>query len=291
MVLSKYPFNIVSYLAKMQVIINMIRRFIYVCVSVFLCLKGFSQAGTLILEGNYQGKNIYVQNPNAASGVGFCVTEVLVNGNITTDELNMNAFEIDLKAQKLIIGQKLEIKIKHKEDCKPKILNAEVLKPKSTFEIVSIKTEKDGLLKWSAKLESGKLTYVVEQFRWNKWVKVGEVEGDGATSVNDYSFKVTPHSGKNLIRVRQTDYTGKPRLSKPVDFISDVANIVFSPIKASKTINFSFSDKPIETMYEIYDQFGNIVKRGFGSTVDISNLLKGGYFLNYDNKMGEFIKK
>lgn len=267
------------------------RLFIYLFFSAILYLRGFSQVGTLILEGNYQGKNVYVQNPNASSGVGFCVTEVFVNGNITTDELNQNAFEIDLKAQKLTIGQKIEIKIKYKEDCKPKVLNPEVLKPKSTFEIITIKIEKDGLLRWSSKLESGKLSFAVEQFRWNKWVKVGEVEGNGTPTINNYSFKVTPHSGKNQIRVRQTDYTGQPRLSKPVDFISDAANVVFSPIKASKTINFTFLDKPVETMYEIYDQYGNIVKRGFGSTVDVSSLLKGGYFLNYDNKMGEFIKK
>jgi hypothetical protein len=44
-------------------------------------------------------------------------------------------------------------------------------------------------------------------------------------------------------------------------------------------------------MYEIYDQYGNVVKRGFGSSIDASNLSKGGYFLNYDNKMGEFFKK
>lgn len=280
-----------SFLTKAEVFINLRRLFIYLFFSAILYLRGFSQVGTLILEGNYQGKNVYVQNPNASNGVGFCVTEVFVNGNITTDELNQNAFEIDLKAQKLTIGQKLEIKIKYKEDCKPKVLNPEVLKPKSTFEIVTIKIEKDGLLRWSSKLESGKLSFAVEQFRWNKWVKVGEVEGNGTPSINNYSFKVTPHSGKNQIRVRQTDYTGQPRLSKPVDFISDAANVVFSPIKASKTINFTFLDKPVETMYEIYDQYGNIVKRGFGSTVDVSSLLKGGYFLNYDNKMGEFIKK
>lgn len=50
-------------------------------------------------------------------------------------------------------------------------------------------------------------------------------------------------------------------------------------------------DKAVETMYEIYDQYGNIVKKGFGNKVDVSNLPKGGYFLNYDNKMGEFVKK
>lgn len=262
-----------------------------ILLSAILNIKGFSQGGVIILEGNYQGKNLYIQNPFGSGGVGFCITEILVNGNITTDEINSSAFEIDFKPHKLTIGEKVEIKIKHKVDCKPKVLNPEVLKPKSTFEVVSMTIDKDGTVKWSTRSETGKLTFAVEQFRWNKWVKVGEVEGVGTPSNNNYSFKITPHSGKNQIRVRQTDYTGQPRLSKPVDFTSDVPDITFAPVKVSKDINFVASDKPVETMYEIYDQYGNVVKRGFGSTIDASNLTKGGYFLNYDNKMGEFIKK
>ncbi len=62
-------------------------------------------------------------------------------------------------------------------------------------------------------------------------------------------------------------------------------------MKAKTEILFMANDKPVETMYEIYDQYGNIVKKGYGSKIDVSNLPKGGYFLNYDNKMGEFIKK
>src|SRR6218665_2295181 len=111
-----------------------------------LTCNGFSQGGIVILEGNYQGKNLYVQNPFGSGGVGFCVTEVLVNDNITTDETNSSAFEIDFKSHKLAIGDKVEVKIKHKEDCKPKVLNPEVLKPKSTFEVVNMTMDKDGTL-------------------------------------------------------------------------------------------------------------------------------------------------
>jgi hypothetical protein len=265
--------------------------FPYVLFFVLTAFKAFPQGGVIILEGNYQGKNLYIQNPYGSGGVGFCVTEILVNGNITTDEINSSAFEVDFKPHKLNIGDKVEIKIKHKEDCKPKVLNPEVLKPKSTFEVVSMTAEKDGTIKWTTKSETGKLSFAVEQFRWNKWVKVGEVDGIGTPTSNSYTFKVAPHSGKNQVRVRQTDYSGQPRLSKPVDFASDVPEITFAPVKASKDINFVSSDKPIETMYEIYDQYGNIVKKGFGSKIDVSNLPKGGYFLNFDNKMGEFVKK
>jgi hypothetical protein len=271
------------------------KRLILYPFCLFLSIGAASaQGGVVVLEGNYQGKPLYVQNPFGPGGVGFCVTEVKVNGNITTDETNSSAFEIDLKSQKLNPGEKVEVRIFHKDGCKPKVLNPEVLKPKSTFEVVSMSADKDGTFKWSTRSETGKLAFVVEQFRWNKWVKVGEVEGKGTPSNNEYSFKVSPHSGKNQLRIRQTDYSGQPRLSKPVDFMGEVPEIDFAPLKASKEINFFVkgkSDKPIETMYEIYDQYGNIVKKGFGSKVDVSNLPRGAYYLNFDNRMGEFSKR
>ena len=244
-----------------------------------------------MLEGNYQGKNLFVQNPFGSSGVGFCVMEVLVNDQVTTDEINSSAFEIDFKNFQLKLGDKIEVKIRHKDDCKPKVLNPEVLNPKSTFEIVGMSVEKDLTFKWSTKGEAGKLPYSIEQFRWNKWVKVGEVEGVGTAELNNYSFKVAPHSGKNQYRVKQVDYTGQPKFSKTLDYMSSSPLITFSPAKVSKEISFFDGSTPAETMFEIYDQFGNIVKRGFASTIDASTLTKGVYYLNYDNKMGEFIKK
>ena len=100
-----------------------------ICLIALVLSLGFlnltaQSGGVIILEGNYQGKNLYIQNPFGSNGVGFCVSEVKVNGNITTDEINSSAFEIDMKPHKLNIGDKVEIKIFHKEDCKPKVLNA-----------------------------------------------------------------------------------------------------------------------------------------------------------------------
>ena len=98
--------------------------------------------------------------------------------------------------------------------------------------------DKEGTVKWTTKSETGKLTFAIEQFRWNKWVKVGEVDGVGTPTSNEYSFKIVAHSGKNQIRVRQTDYSGQPRLSKPVDFMSGISDITFAPAKVSKEISF-----------------------------------------------------
>src|SRR2546430_1080066 len=105
--------------------------------SCFLC-SAFMSSNVLLLEGRYQNKNLYIQNALGASGVGFCAYEVKVNGQVTTDETQSTAFEIDLSSFKLEMGEKVTIEIIHKEDCKPKVLNPEVLKPKPTFEVDNI---------------------------------------------------------------------------------------------------------------------------------------------------------
>ena len=111
------------------------KKILFSIFCVFVSTASFS-TGVIVLEGIYQGKNLYIQNPFGSSGVGFCVQEVRVNGNVTTDEIASSAFEIDLRNFQFKLGDKVEIKIIHKDDCKPKVLNPEVLNPKSTFEVV-----------------------------------------------------------------------------------------------------------------------------------------------------------
>ena len=261
-------------------------RKITLVTTVVFALSTSTIAGEIVLDGNYQGKNLYVQNPFANSGVGFCAFEVTVNGEVTTDEINSSAFEIDFDNFQLPIGAPVIVKIKHKDNCKPKVLNPEVLKPRSTFKTVSIKVEAGNMLKWTTQEEMSKLPYTIEQYRWNKWVKVGEIEGKGSMSINEYLYKITPHSGTNKLRVKQVDFSKEHRYSNEVQFKADVPEVTFTLDKTISKLDFSQ-----ETMYEIYNEFGNVVKKGVGSEVDISNLEKGVYYFNYDNKTDQFKRK
>lgn len=243
-------------------------------------------AGEIVLDGNYQGKNLYVQNPFTSSGVGFCAFEVTVNGEVTTDEINSSAFEIDFGNFQMPVGTHVMVKIKHKDNCKPKVLNPEVLKPRSTFKAVSISIENGSMLKWVTQEEVSKLPYIIEQYRWKKWIKIGEVEGKGAMGNNEYEYKITPHSGTNKFRVKQVDFSKTPRYSGEAQMQSDVPEVTFSIDKTTTKMTFSR-----ETMYEIYNEFGNVVKKGVGSEVDIANLPKGEYYFFYDDKDGQFSKK
>jgi len=240
---------------------------------------GVANAGVIVLEGNYMGKNIFVKNPFGGAGVGFCVFEVTINGKLSPDEVNQSAFEIDFANQGLKIGDKVFVNIKHKDDCAPEVLNPEVLKPKSTFNSSKSSVNDDGVFGWTVDNENGKLDYIVEQFRWNKWVKVGEVSGNGTPGIHSYDFKITPHSGENKFRTKQVDYTGKPRYSKTAKYMSSSPVISLDGDKFRGSISFEGG----ATLYEIYDKYGTIVKRGFGQTVDISSLGKGTHYVSFDN--------
>ena len=63
-----------------------------------------------------------------------------------------------------------------------------------------------------------------------------------------------------------------------------------TPAKVKNEIKFQANGGPIETRYEIYDAYGNIVKKGVGSSVNCSNLLRGVYYINFDNVNEKFIK-
>jgi hypothetical protein len=245
-----------------------------------------AMAESLVLNGVYQGKDLYVKNPFSKDGVGFCVFEVIVNGELTRDEINSSAFAIDFNVMGIKQGTTLEIIINHKDGCNPLVLNPEAIKPHSTFRINEIKVEKN-VLTWTTSNESGALPFIVEQFRWNKWVKAGEVMGEGSPEETTYQFELTPYSGENKVRLRQTDYTAKPKYSDQVIYKSALSSVSFEPKKVADEITFSAA-----TRYEIFDRFGNLVKTGFGKSLNVSNLNKGeDYYINYDNSFGETFRK
>lgn len=245
-----------------------------------------SHAGSIVLEGRYQQRNLFVINSVSPDGVGFCTYEVTVNGLVSSDEINSQAYEIDLSIYSFKLGDPLTIVIKHKDGCTPKVLNPGALEPAPTFECIKIECSQSGLLTWETTGEMGKLTFIVQQFKWNKWVNVGEVLGNGTQVKNTYKFQVQLTSSKNKFRVAQKSYEGDLRKSPTCEVISTVTPVTFRYDRKTKYVTFS-----AETSYEMYNIYGQIVKRGYGISVDCTALNKGEYYLSYDSRTDKFLKK
>jgi hypothetical protein len=242
-------------------------------------------AEVVIISGIYQGKDLYVKNPMTADGSGYCVFEVLVNGQVTADQLNSASFAVDLAIWKLNNGDPLEIVLRCKENCEVKILNPEVIYPTSTFEITSLVVSPTGGMEWTTEKETSSLVFVIEHFRWNKWIKVGEVKGQGKTESCRYNFPINLHSGLNTIRIYQIDYKGQ-HSSEEYKIESTSPEVKIKSTKISGSIDFSNI-----TDYEVVSEFGTLVTSGRGPSIDASKYPKGKYYVNYDNKVGAIVEK
>ncbi len=272
---------------------NLIALIIYFSSLPFITMVPFGASsidaereGIIILEGKYQNKNIYVSNAFGSPGYGYCTYEIRVNGDLITDGINSSAFEIDLNNFILEPGDDVIIEIRHKRGCTPKVINPGGLTPQPTFVTQEITIKEDGFLEWITTNEYGSLPYVIQQYKWSKWVDIGEVQGKGTPVTNNYAFYVEFVSGVNKFRVIQRDGKGKIKKTTSVETTSVMPKLTYVYNKKANQIIFSG-----KTKYELYDKFGEIIIRGFGAVVDVSELEKDSYWLSYDNLTEGFVKK
>ncbi|CAG5086632.1 hypothetical protein [Parvicella tangerina] len=99
------------------------KKLIFILLVASFC--GYGQNDSLqklVLEGHYQGVNIYIQNPFSSSGNSFCVKKVTMNDSTINVTLNASAFEIKLSELNLETGDSVRIEILHQTDCLPKAI-------------------------------------------------------------------------------------------------------------------------------------------------------------------------
>ena len=148
-------------------------------------------------------------------------------------------------------------------------------------QLMSVTCTPEGTVRWTAQYDSGAPSYMVEQFRWGKWIEVGEVPAKKRSGLNDYSFPVKFHFGENVYRIHQ--HYGC--YSRPVKVESDVPEVGFIG-DLRKDLVFD-----AETDYEVYDSGSNLLLTGRSTKIELGTLNPGVYYLNYDNKTTEFIKR
>jgi hypothetical protein len=232
------------------------------------------------IDGIFHSKNIYVQNPFGPNGVGFCVTKVFINGiEDTLDETGSSAFEIIPSRFSILDGDSLWITIYHHEDCQPKILNPEVIFIHSDI-FKSIYIDSAYILHFTTASTFGsEHSYYVQQFRWDKWVVIGNKIPALSSGTREYSMDIKPYlvNGENEFRVRLPIPCGYFE-SKSASCLADAPVIIYDSQAKCNTISFSK-----ETLWELFDS--TMVQKGFGDAIDYSFYSKAkSLTLNYDNQ-------
>lgn len=251
----------------------------------YFCLAfiNLTYSGIITLSGVYQGKNLYVQNPFTGNLKDFCVDEVYVNDVKVMSGIKSSVFEIDLSHLKL--NDPVEIKITHKDDCIPKVLNQQVIRVTSAFQFISFTVDAENL-SWVTKGEKQNGKIFVEQFLNNSWTTVKELPAKGSSTINNYSIPEMHHSGLNKYRIKYLEKDGQVFYSRVVEHMSNKEMVTFYPKRVTNVVFLSRS-----VPFEVIDAYGNLVKKGTGNEIDMSDLKEGVYYLNFDNRTEKVLKK
>jgi hypothetical protein len=183
------------------------------CVAVLASLS--SQAAIFVISGIYQGKNVFIQNPSLNDdGVNFCTNDVYVNDIKVMSNITTGAYEIDLSA--IRVSSQLTIKITHKDGCKPRVLNPQVIRPSSMFHFNSFQVDKDHFI-WSTRGEKPRGKYLLEYYANDKWNLIKELPNKGSVILNNYDTDgVMP--GPQKYRLKLIEAEGRVHYSQIVEF-------------------------------------------------------------------------
>lgn len=239
------------------------------------------ESGEILISGKYSGRNLVIVNP--CENGNCCITEIYVNGKKVDYTDNSTSFELSLS--QFLKNELVSVQIRHRADCEPVVANPSVLVQDRQFQLPSFSFNKrNRILTWDmAQLDSNK-SYVLEQFVYGKWMKIKDL-GTPAQMLSN-TYPPVFNSGTNFFRLKEISPSGKVLVSPSLKVKIQDRKVEPKSLKVTKLLEFTDV-----THYEIIDVSGFFVKGGTAKTVDVSELPKGDYFLNFDGKQAVFMKK
>lgn len=260
----------------------------FFCITILLFCSSILISGELKYSGVYQGKDLFLMNPMIEHGVSYCIDEVYINDREFIHTLKSSALRIAPAEYGLDYGESFEVIIRYKEGCGPTLVNPEVLRPLSTFELVDYELGYNNRLSFTTDNESGILKFSIEEFRWGAWGKVDEIDGKGGPGKNTYHVQLYPFNGNNRIRVYQENHLYQRNYSDEIviPYETEPAIVQTNLRRVRDEIELSK-----ETRYRVIDEKGNLILKGVGSTINAEELERGEYYLQYDNVFDVFRKR
>ncbi len=246
-----------------------------------LCLPCWVIAGELIVEGVYQGKSLYIQNPLTAQG-RYCITSIRVNGQKYPTE-EASAFQLNFLSLK--VGAPLKIVIQFINGATPRIINPQVIQKKEAFQFLSVSVD-EKQIEWQSNgtEKHGRFFIMKQEIDHADMLYVVDVDtklGDSA-----YQLEMQHTFGNNTYFIKYLHYAGAVYYSERMHFYSDKPDTVsFYPKDVKDFITFSE-----EVNYTITDEKGKLIKQGVAQKVNCSGLKAGTYFIDLNNKKNQFVK-
>ncbi len=238
----------------------------------------------MVISGVYQGKNLYIQNPFLPTDKTFCTQEVFVNDRQVLVQPKTSAFKVDLSY--LQLHDIVVVRIIYHDDCRPRIVNPQVLKPKDGFRFLYAEADNQSI-SWATEGEYAAGEFHIERLNKNgEWDWLRTVSGKGVADNSQYNLVPNHVHGENNYRLKYEPAEDGP-----------IYSVKFSFSLTSDPVNFEIDEKSTKITlsrsapYTITDINDRKVKEGQGDEIYIGDLKVGGYYLTIENRSERFIKR
>lgn len=257
---------------------------------VFLNLVvAYSQVKSHTFDGYYNGINLNVQcRESVTTPYTYCdcIDSIAVNGKVIPDLL-YDRYQLDI-SNKLDLQLHDEISITfYYERCDFRMINVSDFLPKEILPVTDLKID-DGLMSWTTQQNYPqlKLWVQVEQYKWDRWVKIDE--NINIVDTPFYSMDISKYLNDGENKFRATVATIDQHRSPSAEIIvpHEAKKVKCKVNTKKKYIKFSRS-----THFELYDASWAVAKRGVAESIDIQKLKPGNYVIKYSNlELGFTIK-
>lgn len=238
----------------------------------------------VVLSGNYQGRDLFIQNPYNKSTKKFCTEGIYLNNELIIQNPSISAIRVDMSD--ISLDAFVEVRITHSTGCIPSIVNPEVLKSADSFQFMATEAD-NGSITWSTKGEkNGGTLYIMQSTKKTNWAVIDTIAGKGSSEINRYAIPPIHRLGLNNYKVEYISPSGNKFESPVFNYTASEKYITFYPQIATTTLTLSDS-----TNYEVEDYFGKVLMKGEGKQVLVLNLKPGKYYLVIQNRKEQFIKK
>ena len=249
-----------------------------------ISLSAWSQSDSIVLTGKYYETNLYIFNPSVVDS--FSIFMVVVNQDSLYGELKSNAIEVDFQLLGIEPEADVQVVIYFDSLHPPLVVNPEVLYSSTKFKFSKPRIKKD-VISWRVYGDVGEYPFEIQQFKWNMWRVVAEVDPLDTVENNYYSVQISPHSGVNTFRLKTKNIEGEVVYSKEATYRPPwIKPVTIKSYKVREELEFSS-----ETEYEIYDKNGKLIVKGVDRYVDMTSYPSGFYWINYDNQSEKIKKK
>jgi len=243
-----------------------------------------------IVRGTYIGKDVYVQNivqtGDSIKIKGYCIDSLYVNDSLMFVLPQTSAFKVDLSF--LDNNERVTIKIIHKENCVPKVLNDNDILSGIDFKFNDIEIS-EKKIEWYTEGEENGSFFIAYHLWLDEWLVLDTVFNKGSSVKSSYELPIYNLSGENKYKVSYYAQDSSLVESKEREYFSHKSPITFKPKRVNDFIQLSEKTR----FYVIDKSKKKVLLSGISDKVDCSTL-RGGrnkyYYLIIDKRASRFLK-